>query len=277
VDGRTMDDEINLKDTFNLLWKRRLLISAIFIIFVLVAAVISFVIPQIYETSGIVALGNFGEPIYTSQAAAKAIMLSDEFLLDLFEELNISMTPSKFAEFKSHIKIEPVKDTDGLIQISIQSSDKHQGIEIVEGMVRLFANRSQEPYNRQMQILSDQLAVTKEDMNVVETDINQTRESLNGIEKVAGASSESDELRISRTLDHLQGEETRFSTLQDRYQDLKKQLTLLRHLDVVQKPTEPISPIWPKKALIVALAGMLGLMVGIFAAFLREGLRKRTE
>ncbi len=275
-----MDDEIDLRDIFGVLWKRRLLIIGVFVVAVLAAGVISFVMPPTYEVSGIVALGNFGEPIYTDQAAATDIMLSDEFLLDLIGKLNLSITPGNYSGFKESIKIEPVKGTDSLLMISIETKDKQQGIEVIDGIVRLFANRSEVSYNKQMKILSDQLAVTDENLNIIEGDINQTRDVLKGVVEVSGESagtfSIDNEVRVSRTLDYLQAEETRRSALIDRDLDLKKQLTLSRHLDVVQKPTEPLAPIWPKKALIVAVAGILGLMIGIFAAFLREGLGKRT-
>jgi uncharacterized protein involved in exopolysaccharide biosynthesis len=276
-----MEDEIDLRDIFGVLWKRRLLIIGVFVVAVLAAGVISFAMPPTYEVSGIVALGNFGEPIYTSQAAATDIMLSDEFLLDIIGELNLSITPGNYSGFKESIKIEPVKGTDSLLMISIETKDKQQGIEVIDGIVRLFANRSEVSYNKQMKILSDQLAVTEENLNIIDGDINQTRDVLKGVVEVsgegAGTFSIDNEVRVSRTLDYLQAEETRRSALIDRDLDLKKQLTLSRHLDVVQKPTEPISPIGPRKALIVAVAGILGLMVGIFAAFLREVLGSRAE
>ena len=58
-----MDDEIYLRDIFGVLWKGRFLIIGIFMIFVLVAGVISVLAPPLYENSCIIALGNFGEPI----------------------------------------------------------------------------------------------------------------------------------------------------------------------------------------------------------------------
>lgn len=272
-----MDDEIDLRNIFNVLWMGRRLVGGIFIASVIVAIIISFVIPQVYQISGIVALGNFGEPIYTSQAAATEIMLSDEFLLDVFHEINLNLTPSKFAELRDTIKIVPVKNTESLLQISIESKDKRQGIDIVEEIISLFANKSKDRYDKQMQLLSDQLTVTNESLDILEADISQTRDVLTSIEGVSGAPSEGNEMRVSRTLDYLQAEESRRSAMLDRYLDLKGQITLARQLDVVQMPTEPIAPIGPRKVLIVAVIGILGLMIGIFVVFLREELKKRTE
>jgi uncharacterized protein involved in exopolysaccharide biosynthesis len=71
--------------------------------------------------------------------------------------------------------------------------------------------------------------------------------------------------------------ESRRSALLDRVLDLQKQLELLKHLEVISPPGEPVSPIWPRKTLIVGIGGMLGLMVGILAAFLREELGRPAE
>jgi len=82
------------------------------------------------------------------------------------------------------------------------------------------------------------------------------------------------ELRVSRTLDLLNSQESRRSSLLDHELALQTQLTLLRHQEVIQEAREPVAPIESKRLLIVAIAGMLGLMIGILVAFLREGLRK---
>ncbi|MNW01392.1 hypothetical protein D3C71_1970210 [compost metagenome] len=42
-----------------------------------------------------------------------------------------------------------------------------------------------------------------------------------------------------------------------------------------QQALEPLSAVKPKKALIIGLGGIAGLMLGIFAALLRNLLRPR--
>lgn len=269
-----MEDEIDLRDIFDILWKSRLLIIGIFMIVVLVGGAISFSMPSIYRVSSIVAIGNFGDPIYTGQASAQGIMLSDEFLLDVMEKLKLNLTSNGFSALKGSIKVVPIKGTDNLLEISVESKNKQEGKDIIEGMVQLFTNRSEESYNKQKKILSDQLAITQERLDVVDRDINQSRVVLKIIENASSSSSIDSELRVSRMIDYLQGEEARRSTLLDHYQDLQKQLTLLSTMKVVQEPKEPLTPVGPRKALMMAIAGIFGLMISIFAAFLREGLKR---
>jgi uncharacterized protein involved in exopolysaccharide biosynthesis len=286
--GCAMEDEIDLYDIFDVLWKDRLLIIGIFMIVVLVAGVVSLVMPPSYRTSSIVALGNFDDmqsgstdsgmkdTIYTKQAAALQIMLSDEFLIDVFKELN--MTPDKFKEFKRSIGIVAVSGTDNLLKISVDSKSRQQGMPIIQGIIRLFVNRSEGSYDKQRKVLSNDLAITQVNMNILDSDLNDTREALKNIQSNAsGESPQQTELRASRMIEYLQIEETRRQTLLDHYLGTQKKLTLVRLIDVVQEPREPFIPVEVPRILIMAVAGMLGLIIGIFAVLLRDGLRRRAE
>jgi uncharacterized protein involved in exopolysaccharide biosynthesis len=204
-------------------------------------------------------------------------MLSEEFLLEVFEQISPNAAVSEFSTFKDSFKVEPVKDNDKLIEISVETKNGQEGLKAVEKMVWLYANRSEASYNKQKKILSDQLAVTQERLDVINIEINMTRDALMDIQDSSGSSSVQGEMLFSRTLDRLNGMQTQRSALIDRSLDLQKQLVLIRNLEVVQPAREPVSPIGPRKALIVAIAGMLGLMVGIFAAFLREALGRPAE
>lgn len=268
-----MDDEIDLRDIFSILWKRRLLIIGIFAVSVLMAGVISFTMPSVYRVSSIVAMGNFEDPVYTTQASAKSIMLSDQFLMDVFQQLPNS-TMSDFRKFKGGIKVEPVKDSDRLIEISAETPDRGEGKKAVEKMVLLYANLSENSYNKYEKILSDQLTTTQQRLEILDLEINQTRSAL---QDSLSSSSVLAEIGFSRAMDRLNSLEAQKSALMDRSLDLQKQLQLLRNLEVVSPAGEPVSPIGPRRVLMVVIAGMLGLMVGIFAAFLRESLARPAK
>ena len=272
-----MDDEIDLRDIIGILWKRRLLIIGIFLAAVLVASVISFAMPSVYKISSIIAVGNFDDPVYASQASLKNVMLSNEFAQEVFEQISPNATGSEFQTFKDNLIVEPVRDSDRLIEISVETKNKQEGLKAIEKMIRLYANRSEDSYNRQKKILSDQLAVTLQRLDAIDLEINQTQEALQGIQDSIGSSAVQGEMQFSRTLDRLNDMQTQRSTLIDRRLELQKQLMLIRNLEVVQPAREPVSPIGPRKALIVAVSGMLGLMIGIFAAFLLEGLGRPAE
>jgi capsular polysaccharide biosynthesis protein len=132
-----MEDEIDLRDIFRVLWKRRLLIIGVFVAFVLVAGVISFAIPPEYKISSIVAVGNFDDPVYVSQASMLNVMTSDEFAREVFEEIHPNSTGSEFQAFKDGINVETVKGSDRLIGISIETGKKQEGLMGIEKMIQL--------------------------------------------------------------------------------------------------------------------------------------------
>ena len=273
-----MEDEIDLRDIFGVLWKRRLLIVGTFIIVVLLAGVISFAMPPVYKVSSIIAVGLYDDPAYTSQASMKNVMLSDEFLLDVFEVISPNGNSSDFRTFKDSVEVEPVRDSDRLVEISIETKKRKEGLKAVETMIERYSELSQNSYNKQKKILEDQLANTEQRIEVINLEINQTREALQDMEETSGSSTAVQaEMRFSRTLDILNGKESQRSALMDRRMELDKQLLLIRNLEVVQPAREPISPVGPRKAMIIAIAGMVGLMAGLLGAFLREGLTRPME
>lgn len=272
-----MEDEIDLRDIFRVLWKRRLLIIGVFVVAVLVAGVISFAMPPVYKISTIIAVGNYGDPVYASQVSTRVIILSDAFLQEVFEQISPNATEGEFRTFRDSVKVGPVTSSDSLLEVALETKNKQEGLKAVEKIVWLYANRSEDSYNRQKKILSDQLADTQERLDVINIEINQTREALQGIQDSTGSSGVQEEMQFSRTLDRLNVMEAQRTALKDRILDLQKQLVLIRNQMVIQPAIDPISPIGPRKALIVGIAGILGLMVGIFAAFLRERLGRPTE
>lgn len=270
-----MDSEIDLRDVLSVLWRRRRLIAGIFLAFVVVAGVIALAMAPVYRVSSIIAVGNFGDPIYTSPVSARSIMLSDEFLLEVLEGIRPA-DPRGFADFKESVRVVSIKDSDRLIEISIETTRREEGLKAVEMMVSLFANRSLDSYDINKRILTGQLAEVQESIKSKDMEIDLAYEALEGIRNSSGSSDVQSEMRFSRTLDRLGDMETQRYALMDRSLDLQKQLELLKHLEVVQPAKEPVSPIRPRKVLILAIGGMLGLLAGLLGAFLWESLGGRT-
>ncbi|WP_353928806.1 Wzz/FepE/Etk N-terminal domain-containing protein [Desulfofundulus kuznetsovii] len=264
-----LEEELDLRDLILILWKRRRLILGIFLAAVFAAAAISFIIPPTYEVSTIIALGVFPDPTYTSQASAREILLSDELLLTVIKDLKLNVPREKFRSFKEAIKVESIKDTN-FLKISVQTPNRSEGKAIVEKMVELFKERSEPSYQQHRQLLANQLNSVRTRLSAIETDIKKTREVLNAIESASGISPVEKDLRRSRTLEYLQSEESQRIELLDRYLALQKEINELKNVQVIRGAREPVYPVKPNKKLNVALAGMLGLMSGIFMAFILE-------
>jgi len=272
-----MDDEISLRDIFRVLWKNRSLLAGTIIISIVIAILASLLMPQIYQVSGIIYLGNFSDGVYTNTDSAKALMVSDGFLSETIEQLSFEVPSDKYNLFKSGIEIDHAKDAENILVITHNSPNGTEGKEIVETMIRIFAARSNVSYNIERQIPLDQMARIKADIISVEDSINQTHEVLNNLQDAHGTDTISrieTELRISRTLELLQGEEAWYSSLMDRYSSLEIKLDQLEPMMVVQEPRLPAAPIQTKMTLNIMIAAMFGLIIGILAAFLKGGLQE---
>lgn len=282
-----MEDEIDLRDAFHLVrrvlgnglhvvWKSRRLIISIFMIAVLVAGLISFAMTPVYRASCVISLGNYGDPINTNGAMAKELMLSDEYLFEVIDRLHLDVPPEKFAGFKEGIWITK-NITGNIFEISIETPDKQNATAIITQIVSTFDNRSEESYVKYNKSLSDKLAITQGNLDVLDKDINQTRDVLRNIDKMPGITQEELELSHSRTLENLQNAESKRASFLDQYIELKRQSDFTENVRVLTLSEEPTLPVSSHKIRIVAIAGILGLLIGLIAAFRREGLGRLAE
>lgn len=269
-----MQEELDLREVLRLLWKNRFLIASVVALSVVTVVAASFLTPPIYQVSGIVFLGNFNDTVYSNINSVKVLMTSDGFLSEVIEELSFEVAPNTYNSFKSGIEVDAAKDTRNLLVITCRSPNSSEGREIVQTMIRIFAGRSNTSYNAERQIALSQMSRIRTDLIDAENDINQTRKVLKELQDSQGSLQVEAELRISRTLEYLQGEEAWYSGLMDRYTSQEIKLDQLEPMRVVQEPRLPADPMQAKTALNVMMAAMFGLIIGIFAAFLREGLRE---
>ena len=185
------------------------------------------------------------------------------------------MPYTNFNELKGRIDVTPIKDTENLLTISVETKDRHEGMHVVNEIIHLYSERCKPSYNRTTKIRLDQMVSTNEQLVILRNDINQSRKVL---ENLGGRYGQFDsaqlqaenELRISRTLDYLNDQETRHAAILERYLGLKKEFELSRLLDVVQPAKEPTSPKNQHNSVIVTVAGILGIIVDILAAFIRN-------
>lgn len=266
-----MDDEIDLRDIFRVLWKNRLLIAGIFMVAVVAAGAISLATPSVYRASYMVSLGNFGDPMFTDFSITKEYLLSDGVLSEAVDQLNLDIQPENLKSLKESIKITPVKDR--VFKISIETNDQKNATAILQKIVSIYINDSEKSYNKYKSIVYDKLINTQNSMLRLEEDINRTHAVLRELGGPSEILEETEEMRYSRVLELLNSEEKMHAELQSQYLDLKERLELMENAEIIELSEMPSEPI-TRRMLPIAVAGMLGLMLGVFAAFLRESLSR---
>jgi len=158
---------------------------------------ISLLMPSIYRASCIIALGNFGDPVYTTEGTVKEILLSDEMLGGVIAQLKLDVTPKELRAFKEGIEIKHI--ADNVVEISIETEDQENATKIAKTMVSNFVGQSEERYNKYRGHLSERLVVDQQTLAALDNEINLTRETQRELEKLPGVSQETLELRYSRT------------------------------------------------------------------------------
>jgi len=267
------DDEIDLRDLVLVLWRYRWMITGVFLLAVAAAAAISFLLPPVYKVSTTIALGQFNSPVYTNATAAKEVLQSDDLLWKVVQELKLDVPREKFRAFKEDIEVTPVKDTN-MLQISVMTTDRAEGKAIVEKMVELFKEDCRPDYEKNRDLLANQLATVQRRLVEVDKSIAKTNEDLAAVETMTGLSRVDRDFRRSQVLETLRTFEEQRIALLDRYLQLQKDFDSLREVQVIRSAREPVYPEKPKKKLNVAVAGVLGLMLGVFGAFVLDYFRR---
>ncbi|MBC7344271.1 MAG: hypothetical protein H5U03_02385 [Clostridia bacterium] len=291
------EDEIDLRDIILVLWRHRWFIIGVFLVSVLAASIISFAMAPVYRVHTVIALGQYPSSIYTNPAAVREMLLSDDFLWQVVGEVQPNISEKDFQRFKDSIKVEQVKEPGilnmsiettnrkdtikvekvqepGMLRISVETTDPKEGKAVLEKMVALFKDQSRSDFEQYRQLLTDQLSSVKARLLEVEKTIRETRQNLAALEAAPGLTRAEKDFRRFQLLEALQGFEDQHLALLDRYLGLEKELNSLEDVKVIQSPREPAYPEKPNRTLNIAVAGVLGLMVGVLGAFVIEFFRR---
>ncbi len=284
---RRYDDEIELRDLIRPLWRRRWLILAVFVLSVLVAGVVSFMMAPVYQVHTVIALGSFAievgsstdskQPgpnrytLYSSPVAAREVILSEDFMALVVEKLSEESTSNNFDALRNKIRVDIVPDTN-MLKLTVDTTDPAMGKAFLEQVAEQFRVQSQAIFDRQEQILLSQIGNVDNALDRVESSIQIASDLLESMEGDASISGDP-EFRRLQLLTSIQDFEDQRLVLLDRSLELQKDLDSLEMPKVIRAPHEPASPIKPNKKLNMALAGVLGLMVGVFLAFGLEYVR----
>jgi len=262
-----MEDDINLGDFIKVLWRQKIFIIVIFLVFILSATLYISLTAPVYQSVCLISLGNYPDKNYTTQQSAREIILSDDFLNNVNKELN--WQEFSIESIRDYLKLDPVEDT-GLLKITLLTSDRKGGIDFLEKVIRLFTEQSSYSYNQYHNLLSKQLEIMQTNLKTIEKDIGQTREVLASIENASDIGDVEKDIRRSKTLEYLQSEENQKLGLQDKIMNLQKELDGLKNVEVLQNPSGSEKPVKPRRFYILVMAGFMGLMLGVLGAFIKD-------
>ncbi len=254
------EDEINLRDLIGVLWNWRKLILAIFLVSLLIGAVYSFAATPVYQVQAKVSLGNYldktaSRPL-VSPEEAKEILSGSGFL-----EEALNGVPSKV----QGLQVTPVTGTN-IIKISCETNNPKQGEVLLNKITGCFTDQVSVEFEQQQNLMKSELKRIEADITEVNDNIKLNRELLSSFAK-AEPPSAVEVQQEARLLDTLVSFSNQREVLMQKKLELEQKLKSNQGVQIIEKPAASSSPVRPRKKLNIALAGVIGLMIGIFAAF----------
>jgi len=259
------EDEIDIREYINVIVKRKKLILSIFLASVIIAAIVSFRMPKIYEITSTVQLGNVNG-LLISKEETKAIILNQNSLSSIINDLNLKISAESL---QRDIKISDITETN-LLKLKIIYPGVDTALKINDAIVNPFIAQGQNIFKERLAIINERLKELDAEIKSAEGDIVRTQALISGLPSANNVSQSDVSLRIILLQNSLPNYEASLTALRDRRNDLKLLLSNAKDFKVFDAPIKPDYPVGPKKKQNVLIAGMFSLMFGIFLIFILE-------
>jgi len=276
------DDEIDLREIFNVLWKWKWTIIGVTVAFMIIAFIVSkFFMDPVYEARTVVAPANInalnGSSLtYVVDAEIRsmlklpqvsisnfgALLVSDHVIIRSRQTLNLDQSLRKIRE---RVKIEYDSSTN-TTEIVVSGNDPQESSDLANELVNQTITYARE---LNQEYLNNMIATLEFQLEQAETKL---AEAVNDSYASAGdnARREREIKRLEQMVDLLSGKLMEVELLQS---SLGNQQEII----VLSPATPPIEPVAPRVMLNTAVAAVLGFMLVIFAVFIIEYMRSAPE
>lgn len=282
MEKETFEDEINLRDYLKVIQKNKFLIAAVVIISLIVSAYYSFfILKNEYQTDAILYVKPLPAELsnaerYSNPAIIISIMTSNNLL-------------TKTAERSGLAEVETFKDLPMPEESAIKWLKENMKIKARDKMIELSLKGSIEPEMLQKTMQTNIELVVEENKNRLMQDtktdmikIDTLMASLREQEK--NASSDLDKTLLQNSSDRVVmlerfiGLNSRLIATADRINVIelnRKSLELISSpdyssIEVISPPYRSEIKVGPGRAMNIAIAGILGIFAGVFAAFFKN-------
>lgn len=141
------EQEVSLRDYIKVVKKRKKLILLLFFVAVIASAVASFLLPPVYEVrlamkiGSIIDVDTLEKELIESPTAASQFLEGPRILIETAKELKL---PYSLEEFYKKISVEPVRETEDLIQIRVDVNKPDEAVNIANYLANRLLGRHQE-------------------------------------------------------------------------------------------------------------------------------------
>jgi len=271
------EEEIDLREYINVLLKRKGIIISIFLIAVITAAIVSYFIPipPVYQSSIVFSIAQIAQidngPIVNITETLEIIksdIVLDETIKKMGSEMEISTK-----RLRSLIDTKSIKGTN-FIEVSAEADSPEKVKNIVENVVNIFIEQNKNNYQERVKLIQDRLKILEEQVAEFETSIQEIEKTKKKIATSEELSEAERQFQTSLLLSSSVTERNLYNNLTAQINSLQERLIGRKDFFIINYAELPTSPIKTRKVLNILIAGVLGLFIGIFAAFFLEFWQK---
>jgi len=268
-----MEEEIDLRQYLQVLRRWVWLILGCTVVAALAAFIVSSQLPPVYSASAtlLVRLApSSGINEYTAVLTSERLATTYSKMITgrpVMEEVIQQMgLPETAGQLAKRVKVEVLRDTQ-LVRVSVEDTDPARAADIANTIATVFVKQTQAI---QQSRYADSLTSLQAQMDELARLIQETQIEL---ERLGEPRTEQDKARKAQLESILAGYRNTYVGLVQSYEQLR--LTASQSTDtliVFEEARVPTEPVRPRKLMNTALAGVLGAMVSVGAAFVIEYL-----
>lgn len=266
----TAEDEIDLRQLFVGLWRRRWVILGVTAAAAALAAGVSlYVLPPVYESRTYIQLSEHSAQAYATPAAAARALTSLSFLRPLAARHGIA----DGRRLERMVRAEPVRDTR-MVYLRIRYGDPERLRAFTQDVVREFLQLASQRVRERREATRRRLAAVQAQIREVQRTLQLSRQVLDRIQTSRGGA----ESGFVRTfaLNAAAVSEGVYALVAAE-KDLRAELVALELPSLVQEPYIPPEPVSPRPALNAAVAGTLGFLLTVFGVIVRDAWAAAPE
>lgn len=263
------EDKIDIRELYSVLKRRKKLIWSVTALLTLLALVYVFVAKPVYQVKTMIEVGQIdAKPIDNVNDIQQK--LSYEYQVDLKE---------KEIELPRVQSISVPKGSESILSMNIHGYSNDEAVKYIQTVIE----KIETDYKKKTDAYTDSqktlIQLIQEDIKENSTSLEQMKEAMNTYsQKIISLTSEDAALagiyalQIGQKQTELQELKKYISKLKNKEQELKLSITpfMMKSTHIVGEIETLDKPIKPKKALIVIVAFITGLMLSIFLAFFLE-------
>ena len=268
------EEKIDLREYINVLLKRKSIIILIFLIAIIAGTMVNYfaISPSpIYQSSIVFGVAQIDNRAVINITESLEIIKSSILLDEVINRMGGLKETVK--QLSSQITTESLGGTN-FIKVSVEHDTPEKAKNLVENIIEVFIKQNQVEYQEQVKFIEDRLKILEEQITEFEKNIQEIEKSKKKIAASEELSEGERQFQISLLLSSSVTERELYNTLTDQANSLKASLKHCEDFKIINYTQLQVAPSKPNKKLNILIAGVLGLFVGIFAAFFLEFWQK---